>query len=341
MWSSKLYRTLKMTRRQIPEILKKYQKYLKEGHYYIDVESGISAYHEDETISDYNKGWSFNTGSYLQHLIKKIVVKMTSKDMYVGGGDKSLLGSIVKVHYSFEYFKIFDFESKKVLTLYNDPKEVVRLLEQKEILSRVFKVPAFDRVFHDVFIEALIDDKGFGATEVFEALSAFLLTYFNSVKTENIIFKDLEGLLNKYKKNDLMTELIEQLGDLQGQFPSVLLHGDCWKSNLILNDDGLYFIDYETVGHYFFMYDYFKYIYAELIYNNNDVLIGHYLKGTYDEQIDLYFKAFGMSFEKALRKQYVILFLAILYGEKMNHPDQHKHKAFKVQIRYIVETFLN
>lgn len=87
-------------------------------------------------------------------------------------------------------------------------------------------------------------------------------------------------------------------------------HNDMVLSNLLLEQDGTTVFDYEFYSRNLFYYDAMMWLVWQAVYYHEDQYLESFLRGEMDAPFSALFSAAGQTFSGALRRDYVLLFLA-------------------------------
>ncbi len=314
---NKVYRTVYNLRKRLPKLVTRYGDYLEPGNYRLNIVEGIYAWCEGTSLGRLNSGWTFHERSRMVLVVKAILTLLFARVVKVPGGPKKFNGTVIKFHYTFAYVKIFDLKREELVTLYGDDKREQEIAENKEKLSYYYPVPRTLRRIDGTMVEALMLNETDETELKFAALLSFMGDYFiHTKKKGRYAFRDMSGHFRGHE-DSYIQELVGKLRtDKPIVLPELILHGDCWKSNILYHDQQIYFIDYETVDTYSFLYDIFKFGYSETLYNKNPELLNQYMNGIFDTMMMDYFKIFGLSYEVDSRRDYFLIFLMELYLRK-------------------------
>ncbi|MEO1769779.1 aminoglycoside phosphotransferase family protein [Candidatus Enterococcus ferrettii] len=112
--------------------------------------------------------------------------------------------------------------------------------------------------------------------------------------------------------NERLEKLVKEIQPdlLTAQFPFLMLHGDLWTENILLEkeNENLWYIDWDTAGEYLFFHDFFKFMWNEVDVHANHRYYQAYLAGEYDEAFARIFGLFQLEFQPEYRKDYFYLF---------------------------------
>ena len=338
---TKIRKNIKLQRVTIPNIIIEHSEYLKAGVYKLKVNRSILAYSDKKELEIIGKNWNLHKESILKCILKKSFACLLSKNTKVEPGKKIFQGSLIKFHYSYNYLRIFDIDKMELMHTFENEDEKNKIVENKKILSNYFPVPKSVIYDSNIFVEKIILDDLHDMEKKLDLINEFYLGYFRQLKDDKLFLnKDTGEYIRDFLIDEYSTELFNII-DLKTfkELSVVLLHGDCWSANVISNSNSLYFIDYETVGNYYFLYDFFKYLFGEFTFKEEGRLLDKYFKGSYDIYLDKAFKIFELSFEKDERPTYLILFFIIYYHKKCKDKDESHRDFYKNQINKILSIY--
>lgn len=311
--------------KQLENNFRKYFVYMKSGVYRINWNLKYIYLDEKESVCYIKKTTFQKTQSYsivrlfkklLSH--RKIVVKNgENKHRYFFNGTIYLPST---APFDKRDIKIFSLKEKKILSIYANEDNMAKRMNPYKLFQQFFAIPhiLICDCKNKLTVEELIDNNPknlWSDYDYYIIIKTIFNNYNNYYKwcgeNKNFILSNQHSkLLNNIKKEREFLELYtiiehnvpEKL--LFSSFPIVLQHGDLWLYNTLLNSKKVYFIDWEHMGEYFFLYDIFWCMQNEVIYNNNYTYIGKYLNGDYDVYFKELFQCFNIIFEESERYAY-------------------------------------
>lgn len=224
----------------------------------------------------------------------KILWFCSNGDIKIFSDTNTLILSSTKEHYQqkFQYYKTFSsfFQMPKLLS--HDSGNCILTEELIDFRSKTEEDDPLilSTIYHDY--RNYFAKKQ--ATAVYRSMDELLTTSSNADNKQ-----DFERLLNM---------IDPQL--LEAAFPFLPLHGDLWTDNLLVakSDDQVWYIDWDTAGEYYFLFDFFKFMWNELDVHDNRSYYERYLSGDFDDQFTELFAIFNLEFQPAHKKDYLLLF---------------------------------
>ncbi|MGM0213842.1 phosphotransferase [Enterococcus sp. AZ109] len=211
------------------------------------------------------------------------------------------------------------FSDKQVLILCSAKEHYQQKFQHYKTFSPFFQMPKL--LSHDVekyiLTEELIEFRSKREQDDTLILSTIYRDYRNyfTNKQATVVFRSINELLttstnasHKPDFEDLLNRIDSRF--LEMEFPFLPLHGDLWTDNLLLakSDDQVWYIDWDTAGEYFFLFDFFKFMWNELDVHDNRSYYEHYLNGIFDDQFTGLFAIFNLEFQPAHKQDYLLLF---------------------------------
>jgi len=233
----------------------------------------------------------------------------------IANSDNLYNGEMIIISSSKNHYKIFDFDNQLLITVYEDKDIYEKVNDNYNYFTNVVKLNTPDIVKNDdkelVTVERYIkfDEENKNRVDLFEKIlkqyilvgKNFEVRYVsNEEKSDNLlkynIFKSIYKYVNTQHDNDLNACKIK-------------CHGDLWSSNIIYNENTLYYIDYEMVDYYSFFYDIYFYMFSEAYILNDYTILNNYFDGKYDNLLQQYFLIFNVKYNRELREYYFINFI--------------------------------
>lgn len=333
----KLVRKLKdyyITRKMFVQIFKDNKKFLKSGQYVPD--KTFTYFYLKKMEHDKNKSKLFSDVfsvinykvSKLKTILDFIFIKFFYKDFYVINklnSKENFKGVICLPKRLLDGCKFFDFDNKKVLTIFFEEKAYYRQKKLYNYYSKFFNNPKI--LLQDdekkIIVEKLkiyLPSKEWGKEDYQKVFSEIEDTYYNY-----LLFYNQKGIIKKttvselvkvLPKNRLVNLVIEGIEPklLKVKIPVLKLHGDLSLLNILfVKSKEIFFIDWENSGDYMFFYDIFSFIYFEKIYAFKYDYFKKYISGEYDNYFKRLFKLVNLEFSSNYRKSYFSIFFLELY----------------------------
>lgn len=227
--------------------------------------------------------------------------------------------------------RIFDIKNNKVLTIFTEKKDYEAVLQTYCNFKEHFSMPTilWTDDERNLIIEELISFhptclwSEIDYANVFNTIGESYRQYFQTCKKNRAysIFtpNDLVLALSEYEELYFIQKKISK-EFLQQKFPCVIMHGDLWTSNTLLEKSGdfqIKLIDWEYSKELLFFYDFFTLMWLEYYMNNNQFYFDKYVKGEYDNYFVEIFSIFDTFFQSAHRLEYFHLFFLFFYKERL------------------------
>lgn len=218
-------------------------------------------------------------------------------------------------------FKIFNFEKKTVVNFINNRKRYEKLIENYEMFDQYFKTPFISKdVNRMIIIEKYIDFKPYYEWSNLEKKHSVDLIFqgihssINSQLSEYISFITSKDIITNIKETKVDSMLIKKIEALVPEsfssikWPVIQSHGDMNYSNILLDKDSFYFIDWEDSSINIFYYDFMNYILTSALRGDYSYLDSYNL-GEYDNQLKQIFNAASIEFIPSQKKYYLLLYI--------------------------------
>lgn len=212
-------------------------------------------------------------------------------------------------------YKVFG--DKNIITIFNDNDFFYKIIENRKKISEIFDVP-----------NTTIDEKEKSITE--ERIK--LLHSSNKDDNENRIIYFMKNYTKYFSQNkqDISTIYFDDKKyrfkifyraffkkiRTKNNINAIIQHGDMWTNNILFDGVKYYVIDYENVDKKYVLYDFFTYIYNEMLINNNSQELLNYFNGVYDNILNEYMSSIGLEYDSAEKKEYFCAFLKEILNEK-------------------------
>lgn len=319
-----LSKIAKLSKRK--KTLKKFKRFLINGKYIGDLRAKVfylkEASSSERFCIDYLKR-SFPKG-YLKKQFFKCDVRTKDKEFegsIIVFGNTSMGEKPASV-------KIFNLESKEVVTIYQDEKKLIQDLSAYDyFVEKLPLVPVLSKDLQKGIIkEKLIFGKTISQLDqeeyyhLFEDIINYYVQYFKSEKKlKKILIVDLiNESIEKQIDTSIGKKIFMRLKNIKNkQVILKTLHGDFTYSNLLLDNQGCYFIDFEHFADYSFYYDIFWLMQNEYVYNQNKTLLNLYFKGELDALFRKLFDSVEECFDENMRDVYYYVFLLEMYNKRV------------------------
>lgn len=228
---------------------------------------------------------------------------------------KNFNGSELIVSSGETEIKIFDKESRTVLTTYKSIDKLEQVSSNKDFFGRYYNVSKTLKIDKDngYIIEEFIPHVDF---DVYSSLLFFLdkqIEYLYDVKKQVCCDAELDKqLVMQFATYSGYSKLLEKVKDI----PRVVSHGDFWRSNIIYDGEHYYLTDFERKGERFFLYDFLCFIFSDSLLLKNNRLIDAYFAGEFDFILAKVFKAIGKEYNKNSKDVYFLTFLVEISCER-------------------------
>ena len=311
------------------------------GFVYNFLETGTYRYNEPCTLL-FNEKYKREASSLLENvfekkhpnnnLFRKIFALLYRK--HVEAGSCLHKGSLLLLTSSGHEYKIFDFKNKKVLTIYNDAKKCHLVYNNREIWSKDFTTVDF-KLHQDqnAIEEQMISRIPCDSTILFAQLLKDYNKYLSNTEhcpTESYVQDDLIYFCRAIGRESdfkLLREYI--LGD---DNISCVTHGDLWYSNVMMTENGLFYLDFENIGPRVFYYDLFFFIVGDYLFRGNDVLLDAFRNGMYDRDFDSLFHSVGAKYYPEKKITYIETVFFLLYLEKWKNTEIESNVKLVAQV---------
>ncbi|MDW7670544.1 MAG: phosphotransferase [Bacillota bacterium] len=334
--------------------------HLKPGHYLMSTDHEKLIFRDDPDTSENINKFFIETPPKRSILnsYKDVVKRFILPKRLVVNDNNDLTrfnGTVLYFSSGQHEIRIFNFEAKKVLSVYKNDIRWMKHLENYHYFNRYFKMPEItshddeaktsveEMILHKPQREWTKDDKYKVMDEIFGLYKRYFRICIQEGKVGTMTLKHM---LESLKKDPVLDEfgfLLERKlppnWDMM-ELPFVKQHGDIWRNNVLLKDDDekIFFIDWEHAGEYVFLFDLFKWIDLEAVFNNNSLHLKEYLRGGYDKEFIELFSLFGLDFEKKYRTgYYCAYFIDHLYKRVITKAADRKAVVKMSYSRFLVE----
>lgn len=232
-------------------------------------------------------------------------------------------GSMLVISTSGHEFKVIDVGHGKMITFYDNSQKLKRVVENRRYWQRYFNTIAFDADLEQSIIsEKLVDKDVVNSEEVFKYVLDDYKNYFQKIDCivpPNVALDELNNYCLRIGEEKDYNYLRSYFNSTE--YRKCVVHGDVWSSNLIFNNNILYYTDFETVNDRIFYYDLFLFMVTEYLTMGNPTFIQDYSKGVYDSSFEKLFDLAGVSYYVKKRRIYLEAFFFQHYMEKWHGTD--------------------
>lgn len=219
---------------------------------------------------------------------------------------------------------VIDIENKRVLTKYNNIKDMKKTIDDYNFFRDYFNIPSI--VFYDyeegITIEEFISSKpknewtGTDYKKVINDIFIIYENYYNSIKNNIVKTINAKYYYNKLLEDNTLKDIAYKLKNKISQelfyknFPFVYQHGDLHLQNVMLgNDDKVYYIDWDYVVHATLFYDFLNWIQWEFTFTQDLYILREYLTGKYDLNFIKNLSIFGQRYYTNKRLDYIYIYI--------------------------------
>ncbi len=251
--------------------------------------------------------------------------------------------------------RIFDIKNNKVLTIFTDRKDYQAVLATYHNFKDYFSMPNILWIDDErqLIIEELIlfhptsfwseKDHDNVLDTVFERYLEYFRyceksQTFTTFSTNDIEFSLIEEEELLFIKEEISKEILDF------KIPFVMIHGDLWTSNILLeksDDYEMKLIDWEYSKELLFFYDFFTLIWLEFYMNNNQYYFKKYINGEYDHFFTEIFSVFELSFKPTYRFEYFHLFFLYFYKERLIKMDKKLRFSILNKYKLLMKGYIN
>ena len=196
--------------------------------------------------------------------------------------------------------KLFDYDNFIVLTFFKNHHS---FLAQNSSFNSFFPAPAVLYEDNSCLKEELLIDNN---DHKFDRILEFYLSFYSKVSfTKKSIMPAII-----YREHDCYIDLPSK------EMPFCIQHGDCWNANVFNTPSGLKFIDFDSIGERFFMYDIMLYVFNEAFILRNDTILFELINGKFDSTITSIIEAIDPSILGISTKQLFLLAIQQMISER-------------------------
>lgn len=308
------------------KILGQFKVYLKNGQYLGDLRAKVFYRKEDEHNEKFcveHLKRHFPTGFFKRSFFQ---YNLKTKDKFFDG-DIIVFGNTA-IEDKPASVKIFNMEKKEIVTIYRDEKKLWSDLNAYEYFAG--KLPIVPIILKDLEHRIVKEKMIIGRTvaqldekeyyQLFVTIVSYYVEYFKKEqRLKTILLSDLfNEAIEKQIDATIREQIILRFSNIKDKpVPIKTLHGDFTYSNLLLDKQGCYFIDFEHFGDYCFYYDIFWLMQNEYVYGQNKTLMQLYFKGGMDIIFKMLFEAVGECFDENMRDVYYYVFILEMYNKRV------------------------
>lgn len=241
-----LYRFITLKICGFSNILQKLEKFLSKGNYTIDASFSIIYKKNNQEKTNTFDSLTLNSKVF-NFLSKTISYKVLDNSEF--NGDSIIISS------SREEFKIFNKNKKLLLNFYKTPKKMGVVLNNRQKFNVYFATPTIIKQGDCYFIEKIIETE--------------------KIYSIDILFEKILSLYKKYYTQAIPKKINNELYYFQ--------HGDLWSSNVLVNSQKIFFVDFEESNFFPYGYDLFFFMFQEAYIKNNHILLNKFFNGEYNQ----------------------------------------------------------
>lgn len=297
---------------------------------YSFLEGGTYQYNEPCTLL-YNVKYKREASSLLENLFEKnhpnknIFRKLFALlyRKHVNKANSHFNGSLLLMTSSGHEYKVFNFKKKEVLTIFDDEEKCKRVYNNREIWSKNFKTVEFE-IYKDknAIVEKLLTRVPCDSPNCFSQLLGDYGNYLPEAKHFPVgSFEDADLLhfCKSIGRESDFNKLYEYIHS--DEFVSCIVHGDLWYSNVMMTENGMYYLDFENICPRIFYYDLIFFIVGDFVFRKNAFLLEAFRNGIYDQVFDALFKAVGVEYNPDMQTLYIESVFYLLYLEKWKNTE--------------------
>lgn len=312
--------------------LKSFEKYLIAGNYIFDKTLTYAYLDCDTTAVEVQKVFGSNY-SILKHdkfSIKAFVLFFIRKallaNIQIGIADTKLFqGSACLISSLEKNIKIFDFYNKEIMIFFPSYENFSAYNKTYSVFANYFHIPSILKMDENVCMitEEMIvfkptslwveSDYNLVVSDYFDKMIRYSENAVNEGNFRVSTNRDFIKTLKNFNQIEVFIKEnhVDKLLDIN--FPHINIHGDLWSSNILYRatDEKVFYVDWERSKEKIFFYDFFSLIWNEAYLKGKGFLIDQYIKGQWDEELQLLFEVFNLKYDRYMKKAYFALFLII------------------------------
>ena len=301
---------------------------------YSFLESGTYRYNEPCTLL-YNVKYKKEASVLLENLFekkspnknyfRKLFALLYRKHIYEGISHYK--GFLLLMTSSGHEYKVFDLKNKEVLTIFDDAEKCKSVYNNREVWSRYFKTVEFKlNQDKNTIVEKMLTRVSCDSSNCFSKLLEDYSEYLPEAKHFPVGSYAQNDLLNFCKAIGHESDFKKLYEYLQSnEFVSCMAHGDLWYSNVMMTEDGMYYLDFENICPRIFYYDLIFFIVGDFVFRKDNVLLSAFRKGVYDRDFDSIFKAVGVIYHPDMKTYYIETVFFLLYLEKWKNTEMESN----------------
>ncbi|MBR6033918.1 MAG: phosphotransferase [Clostridia bacterium] len=320
------------------------KKYLKNGTYFID-KSGTYMYLEEakeKTIDNFSDTFEASRKAQFGDRLAFMKVK---DGIEIKSDNKQFKGDCLLISSSNDEKKFFNFNDNIVLTKFNNRGKFETRVRNMQYFSKFFNVPELvEYKFEDMTIQekCIKKNKNFNAEEVLIELLKQYKNYFIAIAENRDYEIETKVDYKKYVFDSTFSQNIYEAINNNIASARLKMHGDLWRSNIILDNDKMYMIDFEKSDTFSMTYDFFTFIFNEYVIKNDSQLLDNFFSGNFDEILTELFKTFNLKYESKFKKDYFLQYVLVFYFDRCKNTSikfriKKRHMIMKIFKRYDIE----
>ncbi|MHB1153384.1 MAG: phosphotransferase [Eubacteriales bacterium] len=279
-----------------------------------------------------------------KHIINYILIKSLSFKLKIkNNGEiekKEFKGNIYLPNWDDNNFKIFDLYNKKILHIFTKKEAYLKKLFNYNHFNHYFNMPLIINKDENnlLIIEEYRDFKKYNSWNdcdfkiVMKDIFMKTIKYFSSIVGKlDYTLKTPINLLER-KEDNFINDILNGINDAlkNTNFPKILLHGDLWTSNILLDNKNknVRYIDFELSKEFIFFYDIFYLMWSEFNIYKSHKFLEFLLSGEFDSYFALIFNMFRLNFTVQHKIDYLNIFFLSHYCEWLYKADKTTKQVF-------------
>lgn len=231
----------------------------------------------------------------------------------INSSKKVFGGTEVIISSSLSEYKAFDYEKRRVLTVYKSVDKMEKVENYKQLFSEIYNVPTTYTFCREksYVIEDLVCHSYFDPICVVQTIAEGICSVIEKYGYEKRNYEFFKTRVDHFSK---------RFGESNILYDDSLIicytHGDLWSSNVIYNGEHYFVTDFELADSRFFLYDFFLFIFSEWLLKNDSRLLDCYFSGEYDSLLHKIFQTAKVNFDKHKKQIYIMTFLVSITYER-------------------------
>lgn len=304
------YRTFRV----LISIPKEYASFLENGKYKWD-QSATVLYLESNKVQIFEEakafyGISCNTNNVFRKLFS------TFAHFTIHQGHKVFRGQFLSVSSSWKEYRLFDLRNRKLLTVFKDTERARCIVSERNYWKSFLPTVPFVSLNSVIIEEPIIRKESFSSKQVLMSLFSDFRAYFAkpelSISNKQFLVEDQELFL-----------------------PTLKIHGDLWRSNILFDGRSFYYIDFEHSKINVFFYDIFTFMLMEVEVYSDYTLWDGFVEGRFDRDFSELFSVLGVKYDSKLKRVYFSVFLRCFLSER---PSMAGDEHFRSIANRLLET---